>query len=902
MKKLCFLFLFLIIKLTAQIYSISGKVTDDSDKPVENATVTLIKQKDSSVINFIGTGKNGNFNFKVPAQSESSFLQISGDKLKTYSKKFEVINKDEDLGNIKLEKDLVTAIEEVQITVSPVKIKKDTVEYNASYIKVKPDARIDELLKEIPGVEQDEEGKITINGKPVNKILINGKPFFNKDGTIALQTFPADIIKKIQFTTSKTREEEYTGRTPVSDSMTVNFNIDEKNNKGNLNNLSLGYGTNKRYEANAFMTRFQKDRSIALIGASNNINTTGFSVDNFFSSGTRSKNSAVNGRNVNSGLMRTSIIGVNYADKIGDNLNLDKLSLQYNDSNLETYSKTSRTTFLPDYKLDKNSERSGNSDSRKLNASTDATIKIDSMTNVIISANFANTATDNVTDSNTFTLRNDEQLNSSKSSTRGSSNNSNFSPTISLTKRFQKNRRSLSASISNTFAQNTNRNYNLQETLFFQTPEDNDYRNQLFQNKNTRQIFGAAFKYYEPISDSATVSLEINFDHQDLSNERIVNDFDANTNQYSAFNSLLSNTLNQNNQFLNTEINYNLNREKITFRAGANLNYSKLDLNSIYNQENIPLQKNFTLPEYNLTFQYKFTRTKSLRISNSAKYTIPEAAELNPFIDISNPLITVQGNKDLKSTWQNATNINFNTNDVARGINFFATANFSYINNDIVDFSYFDASGKQFSTYANVSGNKRASLNTSFSKTYKWNGNTLRLAPTFSTSYSYRKGFVDATQFTNDIYTLYPRLNVTLNWKDVMDVRSSFGINYSYSHYTNYSLDKTKISNQTVNIGTTNYFLKKDLFWENDFRYANNSNISAGFNRASYFWNSSLTYQFYKKQMMLKFKVYDLLNQRQNVTRTIGDNYVEDKEELILRRYYMLTLILKFNKIGGSKS
>jgi len=902
MKKLLFLFLFIILKINAQNYSINGKVTDENNNPLENATVSLIKQKDSSVINFIGTNKNGNFNFKVPTQNESSFLQISSDKRKTYSKKFDIINKDEDLGNIKLEKDLVTNIEEVQITVSPVKIKKDTVEYNASYIKVKPDAKIDELLKEIPGVEQDEEGKITINGKPVNKILINGKPFFNKDGTIALQTFPADIIKKIQFTTSKTKEEEFTGRTPKSDSMTVNFNIDEKNNKGNLNNLSLGYGTNKRYEANVFMTRFQKDRSIALIGASNNINTTGFSVDNFFNSGTKSKNSAVNGRNVNSGIMRTSIIGVNYADKIGDNLNLDKLSLQYTDSNLETYSKTSRTTFLPDYKLDKNSEKSGNSDNRKFNANTDANIKIDSMTNVIISANFANTSTDNVTDSNTFTFRNDEQLNSNKSSTRGSSNNSNFSPTISFTKRFQKTGRSLSASINNTFAQNTNRNYNLQETLFFQTPEDNDYRNQLSQNKNSRQIFGAEFKYYEPISDSATVSLEMNFDHQDLNNERIVNDFDTNTNQYSAFNSLLSNTLNQNNQFLNTEINYNLNKEKINFRAGANLNYSKLDINSIYNQENIPLKKNFTLPEYSLMFQYKFTKTKSVRISNNASYTIPEASELNPFVDISNPLITVQGNKNLKSTWQNTTNINYTTSDIARGTNFYAQLNFNYTDNDIVDFSYFDESGKQFSTFANISGNKRTSLNTSFSKSYKWNGNRLRIAPTFTTSYSFRKGFIDGTQFTNDIYTLFPRLNVTLNWKDMMDIRSSFGVNYSNSSYTNYSVDKTTVANQNVTLGTTNYFLKKDLFWENDFRYTNNSNISAGFNRASYFWNSSLTYQFYKKQMMLKFKVYDLLNQRQNITRTIGDNYVEDKEELILRRYFMLTLILKFNKIGGNKN
>lgn len=901
MKKFWFLFLFLILKLNAQTYSISGKVTDDNNSPLENATVSLIKQKDSTILNFTGTSKNGNFSLKIPAQNEASFLQISNDKFQSQSRKFDVINNDVELGTVKLEKDLVTNIEEVQITASPVKIKKDTIEYNASYLKVKPDAKIDDLLKEIPGVETDEDGKITINGKPVNKILINGKPFFNKDGTIALQTFPADIIKKIQFTTSKTREEEFTGRTPKSDSMTVNFNIDKKNNKGNLNNLSLGYGTNKRYEGNLFLTRFQKQRNIAVIGASNNINTTGFSVNNFFNNGGRS-NSAVNGRNVNSGILRTSMVGTNYADKIGNNTDLEKLSFQYEDSNLETYSKTSRTTFLPDYKLDRNSERNGNSDTRRFTANTDANIKIDALTKIIISAHYTNTSTDNISNSNTLTLRDDAELNRNTSSTRGNSDNNNFSPKITLTKRFKKARRSMSASINNSFSGSVNRNFNLQETLFFQTPEENDYRNQLSQTKNMSSTFGADFKFDEPISDSATVSLEMNFDHRNLSNQRIVNDFDLNSNQYSEFNALLSNTLNQNNNFINTEINYNLNKNKLYLRAGVNLSISKLDINSIYNFQNYGVRKNFYLPDYNLTLQYKFTRTKNLRITNYANYTIPQAMELNPFIDISNPLITFQGNPNLKSTWQNNTNVNFTTSNIARGHDFFVRAVFNYTENDIVDFSSFDDSGKQFRSYANISGNKRVNLTSSFTKTYKWNGNKLKIIPNLSSYYSFRRGFINGAEFTNDVYNINPRLNFVFNLKDLMDVRSFFGLNYSVSNFTNYSVDQTKIAYQNVTLGTTNYFLKKNLFLENDFRYTNNSNISAGFNRASYFWNSALTYQFYKRQMMLKFKVYDLLNQRQNVNRTIGDNYVEDREELILRRYFMLTLILKFNKIGGSKS
>ncbi|OPG93915.1 hypothetical protein B2I21_34155, partial [Chryseobacterium mucoviscidosis] len=85
-------------------------------------------------------------------------------------------------------------------------------------------------------------GKITVNGKEADQIMVNGKPFFDKDGKIALKNLPADIIKNIQITTTKTKEEELTGKTPKSQNKTINFNIDEKKNKGWVSRISAGYG------------------------------------------------------------------------------------------------------------------------------------------------------------------------------------------------------------------------------------------------------------------------------------------------------------------------------------------------------------------------------------------------------------------------------------------------------------------------------------------------------------------------------------------------------------------------------------------------------------------------------------------------------------------------------------
>jgi len=111
-----------------------------------------------------------------------------------------------------------------------------------SSFKVRPDANVQTLLKQLPGVDIDSDGKITVNGKEVNQILVNGKPFFDKDGKIALQNLPSDIIKKVQVTDTKTRTEEKTGAASSSNNASINLTIDEDKNKGLFGTFMGGAG------------------------------------------------------------------------------------------------------------------------------------------------------------------------------------------------------------------------------------------------------------------------------------------------------------------------------------------------------------------------------------------------------------------------------------------------------------------------------------------------------------------------------------------------------------------------------------------------------------------------------------------------------------------------------------
>lgn len=102
---------------------------------------------------------------------------------------------------------------------------------------MRPDANVETLLKQLPGVEIDPDRNITVNGKPVTQILVNGKSFFGEDGKVAIQNLPAEIIKKVQVSDKKTKEEEFTKQAARSNESSINLTIEKDKNKGFLGNL-----------------------------------------------------------------------------------------------------------------------------------------------------------------------------------------------------------------------------------------------------------------------------------------------------------------------------------------------------------------------------------------------------------------------------------------------------------------------------------------------------------------------------------------------------------------------------------------------------------------------------------------------------------------------------------------
>ncbi|WP_426474865.1 outer membrane beta-barrel protein [Chryseobacterium balustinum] len=904
--------------LNAQKLSIDGKVLNFEKKTIENVTVYLLKQKDSSIVNYTPTNSEGKFSLKTDELSESTILKIDAEKYITYSKSFDIIKQSVSLGEIELEKNSIQNIEEVTISASPVKIKKDTIEFNASAIKVRPDSKIEELLKQIPGVEISNEGKITVNGKEVDQIMINGKPFFDKDGKIALQNLPADIIKNIQFTTTKTKEEELSGKASKSNKTTINFNIDEKKNKGLLSRLTAGYGSDERYEGSLLLSYFKKDTKISLLASSNNINSQGFSNDEVFDSMGHGRNSWLmqggsvvseggntyytSGGNNTKGIQKSTTIGLNYSDKFDKNSDLETLSLMHRNNNLETRSKVSRTTLLPDFTLKTNSESNGENETKQYNFDTSLRIKIDSLTNFYFSPNFSRSESFSFNNSKSSTLKDNLLLNESDSYTSNKSESNSFSPNLYFSKKFKKKGRVFSSNINTTISESKRENTNTSSTIFYQTTDPNDIRNQISKTKNQTNRYRFTTAYSEPLSDSSNVTVSLAYESKLTRNLRDVNDLDLSNGQYSDYNDALSNTMSQKNDQFKPEISYELIKKRINFWASAGLDITDMNVNSFFNSQRYDFQNNFALPSYSMNLQYQFSDNKSLSIYNSADFSISTAEQLTPFTDNINPLVTYQGNPDLKNRWQNSSYIYYSNYNILKNMNYYMNLSFNYYNNDVSNYSYYDDSGKQFVTYANVSGNKYVNVGGGFSKTFKWKQNKLTLSPRFNMNYGYNRGFINADQFTSKTYSINPSFNFTYELKDKITIKPSYSLGYNFSEYKNYSVGNVKTSNQILKMELTNYAFKSKLVFGNDFEYNTTSNIAPGFKRDFYFWNTSLGYSFFNKQLTAKVKVYDVLNQNQSVRRTITNTYFEDREDLILKRYIMFSLTMKLNKFAGKKT
>lgn len=921
------LFLFFFTATFAQTVTLKGKITDNGNFPLESATVYLTSVKDSSIVDYTISNKNGNWELKIKKVAKPVYLKISYVGLKDYKKLLESIAEDRDFGTIVLE-DLPNELSEVVIEneIPPIRIKKDTLEFDAASFKVRPDANVETLLKQLPGVEIDEEGKIKVNGKEVSQILVNGKPFFDKDGKIALENLPADIINKVQVSDKKTKLEEYTGKDASGKDATINLTIDEDKNKGYFSRFTLGYGSDKRYEANGLLNYFKGERKISILASSNNINTSGFSMDEIFDSMSGGRNNSIytssdgsfgiNGLRFggNRGITRTNIFGITYGDqwfkKFDPNVNYF-----YTSADTENNSKYRSQVFLPRAENeDANgpvksniTESASRSDSFKYahNFSSEFETKIDSTTTLYIAPKFTKANSKNSSSTKSTMVDQDlKLLNEYDGTSHNDTDNNAFSSELTLTKMLNKRGRSVSIEFNSDNKLDDASNYNNSSTLFY---EDDgtirpDIRNQLVKDRQSRDYYKGNFTFNESITDSLSLNVGATYSHETNITNRKGFRFNDATNGFTDVFSELTNYMRGTTTRLTPFTAIQISKKKFNF--STSLGTVILDNNNFgqYMGNLYSVNKNYMLPWANAYANLRLSKSKYIYFNYNFDVEIPTAEQLLPIADLSNPLMTTIGNENLSPNKTHNIYIGMSDYDYATRSGYSMYGGANYYENKVVSFTDIDTSGKQTIKYGNMAETYDLWMGGNWSKQIKTEGAS-RYSIKLSAwgSHGFDKGITNGLTYEAKRYSIGPKIGFTYEYGELLNISPIYSFDYNETHYTNYDADFTSFFVHKAGIQTTSYWPKHIVFG-NDFTYTYNSNLGDGFKKDFFLWNTSLGYTFLNDKMTFRVKVYDVLNQNLGTSRNISPMSITDSQNTVLKRYAMFSLSVKLDSFGKKKN
>ncbi|MEL1239622.1 outer membrane beta-barrel protein [Flavobacterium flavipallidum] len=908
-KYLSFLFLlcFPFFASAQGSYILKGKVLNINNQlPLESATVYVTTVKDSTVLEYTLTDKNGDFNFAVKKNDKPVFLKVTYMGFDTFAEEQKGITSNKDFNNIYLSESINTLNE---VTVKgedpPIRIKNDTIEFKASLFKTRPDANVEALLKQLPGIEVDSDGKITANGKEVTQVLVNGRPFFGRDGQMALKNLPAEIINKVQVSDYKTKKEEYSKDQAASDNSSINLTIDDDKNKGFFGKFLAGYGSDERYESSFIVNSFNNNRKISILGSANNINAQGFSQDEVFDNmggGRNNRGGSVNRSQAN-GITTSKLIGVNYSDELIKDFQTNA-NYNFSEANTKNDNHSDATELRPDgnsYHTVSNSKtnnkNSNNSANVELEYKISPTIRLFIAPKISSSVSESHAEGDTKSD-NLTTGRKAYDI-FSNSSNRNESNT--FSNAINFNKSFEKKARNLSFGFNNNNSNSNANNFVVSGTNFYDGGPDDLIketisRNQNSKNKSISDSYSAEIEYTEPVTDSIRFKIGVEYNYQNNTNDNKTFDNSGTEDDpiYDILNINQTTYLNSKQNSIAPKTGIRLLKNNFTIDLNSSTSILQYDNYALFKGDPTELSKKYVLPNGSAQIRYRVDRSKNFTFRYNYNQSLPSANQLLPIENVSNTLNTVTGNPDLTPTETHSANINYRNFDfrTRSGYNLYLNAN--YNNNDIIRTSIYNPeNNSQTSTYANISGNYSFSGGGSWNKSIKQESNLLRYGIALNTSYSVDKNSTNNILYSGESFGFSPRIYLNYDYGEFFTIAPSYNFSYSQTKYDVSSIRSRSNLVHRLNLQTTSYW-PTNWIWGNDFGYTYNSN-----NPDYYLWNTSLSYSFMNKTFVAKVKVYDVLNQNQSISRNISSTAVTDVTNTVLKRYTMFSLTYNIKNFAG---
>ena len=931
------------ISATAQ-RTITGKVIEsDTKEAVIQATVALLKT-DSTLVGNAVTSESGSFKLTAPADG-SYIVRITYVGFKTYMRRISMEGQPVSMGTITISPDAIM-LKGATITKNLAKVtsKGDTIIYNAGAYRTPEGSVIEELVKRLPGAEVDNDGNITINGKQVKKVLVDGKEFMTGDTKTAMKNLPTSIVERVKAYDQKSDLAQVTGIDDGEEQTVLDFGLKAGMNKGFFSNADLGVGTKERYSGRLFGAGMQDDFRVMVFANANNVGDMGFGGGGGRGGGW--------GRGSN-GLNSSKMVGVNLNYEKKDRLKAEG-SVRWNHNDGDAWSRQSTQEFVG---LQSFSNSLSQSYSRSNSWNTQMRIEWmpDTLWNINFRPTFSYSTNDGTSLSSSATFNSDPYayttdplnslsylrslsdsllVNSSLSNSLTYGETKRVGGELQINRRLSSDGRNITLRLTGNYNDSENKSLSSNAVALYQLlnalGQDSTYQTNRYNLTPQKNYdYSARLTYSEPIATRTYLQFSYQFQYRYTKSDRSTYDFSSGYNfsdinpdyrqwgsyfgrlsrDYTAY---LDEDLSRFSEYKNyihtAEVQLRWLRENYDFNIGVQL----MPQSSNFRQEYLGVSTDTTRTVVNWSptarFNYKIGERGQLRFEYRGRTSQPSMSQLLTITDNSDPLNVTTGNAGLKPSFTQDLNLRFNNFWEHYQRFAFANLRFSTTSNSVSNMVTYDATtGGRYSRPENINGNWNIGgdimLNTALDTLGLFSVNT-RTAVNYSNMVNYinLNRSAEATKAATKQTSLGERLGASYrnDWLE-------FEVNGSvdYTHARNDVQKESDLDTWQFSYG---FNANLQAPWGTQLATDMSMQSRRGFSDASMntnelIWNVQLSQGFLTgKPLTVSLQFNDLLHQKSTFTRTLDAMRRSDTEYNAINSYAMLHVIYRLNVFGGKEA
>ncbi|QRR03940.1 outer membrane beta-barrel protein [Dyadobacter sandarakinus] len=931
MKRLTLLILLMLAAALPAAFSqtpsarLQGTVLDSLNRlPVVGAYISVTRNVPDAKPEYVTTDADGRFVFTGLAKDASYLVKISYLSYRDKSTTVTITQDVQDLGTFRLS-EAIANLKEVKVVgqVTPMEQKGDTTQFNAAAFKTNPDATTEDLIQKMPGITVT-NGTVTAHGETVNKVLVDGKPFFGDDAALTLKSLPAEVVEKIEVFDKLSDQAQFTGFDDGNAQKTINIVTKADRRTGQFGKVYAGYGLDNRYQAGGNVSYFKGDQRISVIGLSNNINMQNFSSQDLLGvSGSTGggRGSAGGGASNNflignqSGITGTNSFGLNYANKFGKKVDVSG-SYFFNRTGNTNIQRTAQEYFLSgntsNQFYDEDSRTSSTNLNHRLNFRVEYNINPKNSLIFTPRLSFQDNKSGSTREGFTA-LANGNLLNSSDNTQTNKNKGYNFGNDILFRHSFDKKGRTLSVNL-NTQVNDRNGTRNLYSRNLYYDPlilSDTAVRgdtiDQRTYNSSNGVTLGGNVIYTEPISKTGQLQFNYGLTLSNSNSDKGTYNMSFDDNAYTSLDTLLSNTFD--NRYVTQRAGVGYRYRKNSWSANLGMDFQNTGL---YSQQLFPgdakVDQTFTNFLPNLMLSYRSKTGSQFRAFFRSATNQPSITQLQNVVDNSNPLALTAGNPDLKQEYRNTLNVRYSLAGASRPYSFNAMVFVTQTNHAIVNSTYIAQEpttlpggivleqGAKLTAPVNVDGSWNARTFVAYGKPVA----PLKLNLNVTTGFNYVRspGLINNVPNFSNTYAISQGLVLSSNVSDKLDFTLSYSGNYNVVRNTIQPNFNNNYYTQGI-AGRVNWIFGKGFVLQSDISNQSYRGLGAGYNQNFTLWNASIGKKFLKNNAgELKLTVFDILKQNNSISRNVTETYVQDVTNRVLTQYAMLTFTYTLRNFG----